>query len=98
MNVYLHTQTQVEGNNQREGNSPSWFNVDECEVVARYVSRLVEDTRPPVAASKIGIINPYAKQAGKLRFVLRGSGLKVGVYGVMAGSTEIFQGQEKQVP
>ena len=68
MNVYLHTQTQVEGNNQREGSSPSWFNMDECKVVVRYVSRLVEDSRLSVAASKIGIINPYAKQAEKLRF------------------------------
>jgi helicase MOV-10 len=65
--------------------------------VLSYVQLLMHDTRPAVAASQIGIITPYAKQAEKLRALLRSQGVAVGGGGVLVGSTEQFQGLERRV-
>ncbi len=62
-----------------------------------YVQLLMHDTRPAVAASQIGIITPYAKQAEKLRTLLRSQGVAVGGGGLLVGSTEQFQGLERRV-
>jgi superfamily I DNA and/or RNA helicase len=87
----------VEGLNERQGSSPSWFNTAECTQVLRYVDLLLRDTRPPVAPSQIGIITPYAMQAVKLRMLLMSQGVPARGNGVMVGSTEQFQGQERRV-
>jgi hypothetical protein len=57
----------------------------------------MHDTRPAVAATQIGIITPYAKQAEKLRTLLRSQGVAVGGGGLLVGSTEQFQGLERRV-
>jgi helicase MOV-10 len=57
----------VEGRDQREESSPSWFNAEECEVVKDYVDRLTQQTRMNrVAPSQIGIITPYNRWAHPL--------------------------------
>jgi superfamily I DNA and/or RNA helicase len=81
----------VNGENQREGNSPSWFNESEVEQVLHYVELLKNYSR--VALSEIGIIAPYQKQVKKITLGLRLQGFS----GVMVGSCEQFQGQEKRV-
>ena len=65
--------------------------------VLSYVQLLMHDTRPALAASQIGIITPYAKQAEKLRTLLRSRGMAVGGGGLLVGSTEQFQGLERRV-
>ncbi|ROL44890.1 putative RNA helicase SDE3 [Anabarilius grahami] len=75
----------VMGKDEREANSPSFFNVTEIEVIVSYLNKLMETQGkkglPKLSANDIGIIAPYRKQA-RLRNV---------------GSVEEFQGQERKV-
>ena len=92
----------VEGLDQREGDSPSWFNAMECEVVRKYVEAL---KAARISPSQIGVITPYNKQVQKLRLALGcASGARAGRGGTAApadeptvGSVEAFQGQERTV-
>ena len=71
----------VDGENTREGRSPSWFNPQEAMVVVQYVQKLVKESKPKIAAEDIGIITPYARQVQKIRLALEVSnidGVKVG--------------------
>ncbi len=53
----------VEGKDEREASSPSWFNADEAVVVLRYVEALLRAPLPQrVKQSDIGVITPYNKQ------------------------------------
>ena len=84
----------VEGDNQREGNSPSWFNVSEVELVVSYVLRLKADlSRFAMSLKEIGIITPYQKQVSKIRQALKAKGCEA----VDVGSVEQFQGDERRV-
>lgn len=66
----------VMGKDEREANSPSFFNVSEIEVLVDYLIKLMETQGkkglPKLAAKDIGIITPYRKQVslrgGRLRF------------------------------
>jgi helicase MOV-10 len=82
----------VNGENQREGKSPSWFNEQEAEQVIEYCRLLLKETRPPLMADEIGVITPYAQQATKIR-----KGLEVvNIHDIKVGSVETFQGQERR--
>ena len=84
----------VDGLNEREGNSPSWFNVTEAQIVKQYVTQLCENTRVNrVLPQDIGIITPYAKQSQKLRSLMK----EYKYDDVSVGSVEQFQGQERRV-
>ena len=83
----------IEGKDQREGNSPSWFNADEALLVLSYVKDLLELRPSRCEQHEIGVITPYNKQMQKLQRMLRGAQLD----GVKVGSTELFQGQERRV-
>lgn len=56
----------VMGKDEREANSPSFFNVSEIEVLIDYLTKLMETQGkkglPKLSASDIGIIAPYRKQ------------------------------------
>lgn len=83
----------VDGENTREGNSPSWFNPQEAMVVVEYVKKLVEESKPKISPEDIGIITPYARQVQKIRLALKKSDIE----DVKVGSVETFQGQERRV-
>ena len=51
----------VEGKDMQEERSPSFYNIEEVSVVAKYVGWL-RDRRPPVLPSEIGVISPYHLQ------------------------------------
>lgn len=57
----------VIGKDEREANSPSFFNVTEIEVLMNYLTKLIETQGkkglPKLSAKDIGIIAPYRKQA-----------------------------------
>lgn len=56
----------VEGKDQREAHSPSWFNADEAVAVLRHVEALLRaPLTPPVTAADIGVITPYNKQVAQ---------------------------------
>ena len=57
----------VFGKDEREGNSPSFFNMAEVETIGRYLRKLLDDnvrsrglmhSRPEI----IGVISPYGRQ------------------------------------
>lgn len=57
------------GHDEREGNSPSWFNWMEVQQVMKYALALREVRRNPIAAAEIGVITPYHKQASAVAWV-----------------------------
>ena len=85
----------VEGENVKEGNSPSWFNVAEVELVFNYVRDLV-DTKA-AAADDIAVITPYHKQVTKILQLLHHRNYNNKYDKVTVGSCEQLQGQEKRV-
>jgi helicase MOV-10 len=85
----------MNGENLREGNSPSWFNPQEAQQVVQYVKLLMHETRPPLKSDEIGIITPYRRQAQKIRLALETQDIK-DVKDIKVGSVESFQGQERR--
>ena len=61
----------IEGKDEREGNSPSWFNRHEVMKVTEYVDLLLRTRHNPIQSmDEIGIIAPYQKQVQKSRWHL----------------------------
>ncbi|XP_037774698.1 putative helicase mov-10-B.1 [Penaeus monodon] len=84
----------VKGKDEREGNSPSFFNAQEVSQVMDYVKKLINTRHNKVLPKEIGIITPYRQQVTKIRMQLHkiknGNDIKV-------GSPEEFQGDERRV-
>lgn len=94
----------VLGKDEREANSPSFFNISEIETLVTYLNTLDQTQGkkglPKLSAKDIGIITPYRKQVEKIRKALKSlktlsawndpKELKV-------GSVEEFQGQERKI-
>lgn len=61
------------GKDEREGNSPSFFNVAEIVVLMSYVKALLETQMKKgiakISAKDIGIISPYRKQVQSMSFI-----------------------------
>jgi helicase MOV-10 len=85
----------VKGKDQREGNSPSYFNIQEADVVMRYVEHLLADRfrGRKLLQGDIGIITPYRKQVEKIKKLFK----KKKWDDITVGSVEEFQGQERLV-
>ncbi|KAL3936349.1 MAG: hypothetical protein SGBAC_008312 [Bacillariaceae sp.] len=83
----------VDGENLREGTSPSWFNPTEAQQVVEYASMLTRENDPPIQTEEIGIITPYSRQAQKIRLALEIESMPE----VKVGSVESFPGQERRV-
>jgi len=81
------------GKDEREGNSPSWFNALEASTVIQYILKLKSYRKSQISNKEIGIITPYRKQVQKLRQLLDAKKLD----GVTVGSVEEFQGQERRI-
>jgi len=79
----------LEGRQAQDKDSPSWYNLDEAEVVKAYVMSLLS---MEVASSDIGVLAPYRKQCQKIRDLLRNDAPDAEV-----GTPEAFQGREKRV-
>eukprot|EP01117_Protostelium_nocturnum_P016450 TRINITY_DN6506_c0_g6_i1.p1 TRINITY_DN6506_c0_g6~~TRINITY_DN6506_c0_g6_i1.p1 ORF type:complete len:617 (+),score=142.37 TRINITY_DN6506_c0_g6_i1:3-1853(+) len=82
----------VVGKDQREANSPSWFNVSEIEQTRDYIKSLFHQFKN-LQMSDFGIITPYRKQVEKFRIALR----KENWQAIKVGSVEEFQGQEFKI-
>ncbi|KAJ7669415.1 RNA helicase [Mycena polygramma] len=82
------------GKDDREGSSPSFFNIGEATVVKKYVASLIGDRKLRIRPEEIGIITPYHAQRCKIMELLyRDPKLR----GITVGSVEEFQGQERRV-
>ena len=79
------------GQEEREGDSPSWFNRQEAFVLLEIISDLLKGCEQDgLKQEDVGVITPYFKQTQKLRMLLRSHGLAK----VKVGSTEEFHGHE----
>ena len=79
------------GQEEREGDSPSWFNRQEALVLVELVGDLLTGCeRDGLTQEGVGVITPYHRQTQKLRTLLRARGLGR----VKVGSTEEFHGHE----
>ncbi|XP_025829090.1 putative helicase MOV-10 isoform X2 [Agrilus planipennis] len=85
----------VIGQDKKENNSPSYFNMDEVAVVMSYIDKLIKFglRNCHINAEQIGIISPYTKQVEKIRNACRAKNLE----NITVGSVEKFQGQERLV-
>ena len=52
----------LQGEDLREGNSPSWFNPVEAVQVMKYLQAVVNNNVHSLTFDDIGIITPYRKQ------------------------------------
>ncbi|XP_053562625.1 helicase MOV-10 [Bombina bombina] len=92
----------VLGKDEREGNSPSFFNVSEIQEVITYLDDLLQSQGKKglsrISPKEIGIISPYRKQVEKIREAIR---LRLNhvtdIKELKVGSVEEFQGQERKV-
>lgn len=92
----------VNGREEREARSPSFFNPDEVMQVIEYVRLLMECKSPRVRPEDIGIISPYNQQVNKivrgLQALERSTPGRTRNYAnIKVGSVEKFQGDEREV-
>ncbi|XP_051985600.1 putative helicase mov-10-B.1 [Xyrauchen texanus] len=91
----------VMGKDEREANSPSFFNVTEIEVIVSYLNKLMQTQGkkglPKLIANDIGIIAPYRKQVEKVQKALNTVAELSKWKDIKVGSVEEFQGQERKV-
>ncbi|CAG8608981.1 16037_t:CDS:2 [Funneliformis mosseae] len=80
----------VEGKEDREGQSLSYFNAREAGYVLEVVVKLQKQNVKP---KEIGIVTPYVKQVEKIKKLF----IKRNISGVDIGTVEKFQGQERRV-
>ncbi|KAJ3657613.1 hypothetical protein Zmor_009400 [Zophobas morio] len=85
----------VIGEDQREQNSPSFFNIQEIQVIVDYLDKLVGCRMQGVTVRQqdIMVVSPYKKQVDKLKQACK----KKGYEGLFVGSVEQVQGQERLV-
>jgi len=83
------THLALPGKDDREGRSPSYFNLDEASLVGEYVAKL---RMFGMRDSDIGVIAPYSAQCRKLRTLLKANHPNSEI---TVGSAEQFQGQER---
>ncbi|MCJ8734857.1 hypothetical protein PDJAM_G00240160 [Pangasius djambal] len=95
----------VPGKDERESNSPSFFNTSEITVVVDYLKKLLltqgKKGIAKISPKDIGIITPYRKQVEKLRKAITKCDKELkdfkGIEHLKVGSVEEFQGQERRV-
>ncbi|KAF8586065.1 P-loop containing nucleoside triphosphate hydrolase protein, partial [Ramaria rubella] len=82
----------LSGKDDRESNSPSFFNIEEVSVIKRYITALKGDRRLRLTDKDFGVISPYHAQCLKIGYALRKFSPDIKV-----GSVEEFQGQERRI-
>ncbi|KAJ8087535.1 hypothetical protein PM082_006366 [Marasmius tenuissimus] len=84
----------VIGKDMREAESPSYFNIDEANLVKKCAASLVGDRKNKLKPEHIAVITPYHAQRVKILNLLhRDPKLR----DIKVGSVEEFQGQERRV-
>ncbi|EDQ84701.1 uncharacterized protein MONBRDRAFT_12543 [Monosiga brevicollis MX1] len=83
----------VQGKHEQEGDSPSFFNLEELVQVCQYVEDLLDHRPAGLRPSDIGVIAPYTKQCQRLRRLFERKGWDR----IKVGTVEAFQGDERRV-
>lgn len=79
----------VEGQDMRDSDSPSFYNLYEVAAVTELIAHLINENKS-IKQSEIGVITPFYKQVQKIRAALRQK--KLGE--VKVSGTDEFQGKE----
>ncbi|XP_036388728.1 putative helicase mov-10-B.1, partial [Megalops cyprinoides] len=95
----------VSGKDEREENSPSFFNRNEIDVLVDYLKKLLQTQGKKgiskISPREIGIIAPYRKQVEKIRKAITNCDKELSelkdIKELKVGSVEEFQGQERKV-
>ncbi|XP_061113551.1 putative helicase mov-10-B.2 [Conger conger] len=95
----------VAGKDEREGNSPSFFNRSEIDILVDYLKKLLlTQAKKGIARlspREVGIIAPYRKQVQKIQKAIKSVDKELsqlmGIEELKVGSVEEFQGQERKV-
>ncbi|KAF6019931.1 MOV10 [Bugula neritina] len=90
----------VDGKEEQEDKSPSWFNRFEVMQVLSYAQDLLKCKSLKVTPDHIGIISPYHQQVKKITQALktadsRNEGTCLNLAKIKVGSVERFQGDER---
>uniref|UniRef100_A0A336MNR0 RNA helicase n=1 Tax=Culicoides sonorensis TaxID=179676 RepID=A0A336MNR0_CULSO len=83
----------VDGLNEREPSSPSWYNANEVTQLLSMYAKLLKEG---IQSKDIGIVSPYKLQCKKIIDGLNSKELKQ-EFMPKVGSVEEFQGQERKV-
>jgi len=85
----------VRGEDFREEESASFYNLFECQKVVEIVELLLnsKSVQPPVTLNDIGVVTPFFKQVRMIRNHLRSAKH----HNVRVGSVEDYQGQEEKI-
>ncbi|CAH0546603.1 unnamed protein product [Brassicogethes aeneus] len=85
----------VEGEDKKDKDSPSYYNIQEVEVVMDYLSKILNQMIGGVKIKQehLGIISPYRKQVLKLKQACNRKSWS----NILIGSVEQFQGKEKMI-
>lgn len=85
----------IAGKDERESNSPSYFNRQEIDKIVQYLKQLIGEKLSgyTVTQNDIGIITPYRKQVQKFQQICRRLGWK----DMKIGCVEEFQGDERLI-
>uniref|UniRef100_A0AAY4D238 RNA helicase n=1 Tax=Denticeps clupeoides TaxID=299321 RepID=A0AAY4D238_9TELE len=91
----------VIGKDEREANSPSFFNEAEIKILVSYLLNLKNSHRkdglPSLTSDHIGIIAPFRKQVEKIKKTLKAVNDLKEWSNIKVGSVEEFQGQERLI-
>ncbi|DAA31470.1 helicase MOV-10 isoform X2 [Bos indicus] len=95
----------VMGKDEREGNSPSFFNPEEAATVTSYLKQLLAPSskkgKARLSPRSVGVISPYRKQVEKIRYCITKLDKQLrgldDIKDLKVGSVEEFQGQERSV-
>uniref|UniRef100_A0A8D1Q2J5 RNA helicase n=1 Tax=Sus scrofa TaxID=9823 RepID=A0A8D1Q2J5_PIG len=95
----------VMGKDEREGNSPSFFNPEEAATVTSYLKQLLTSSskkgKARLSPRSVGVISPYRKQVEKIRHCITKLDKELrgldDIKDLKVGSVEEFQGQERSV-
>ncbi|XP_048951726.1 helicase MOV-10 isoform X8 [Canis lupus dingo] len=95
----------VMGKDEREGNSPSFFNPEEAATVTSYLKLLLAPSskkgKARLSPRSVGVISPYRKQVEKIRHCITKLDKELrgldDIKDLKVGSVEEFQGQERSV-
>jgi superfamily I DNA and/or RNA helicase len=83
----------VDGKEMSKIDTPSFYNIEECETISRIIQALLSSPNVQLHSGDVAVITCFRAQVLKLREVLRKDGLS----GINVGVVEDFQGQEKSV-
>ncbi|XP_037682285.1 helicase MOV-10 isoform X2 [Choloepus didactylus] len=95
----------VMGKDEREGNSPSFFNPEEAATVTSYLKLLLAPSskkgKARLSPRSVGVISPYRKQVEKIHHCITKLDKELrgldDIKDLKVGSVEEFQGQERSV-